>query len=65
VSPATSLSIFSVSASAATSALAASALPAIVAWPSVSVIFTFVYIVGVGAELGLAARRHPAGGADG
>ena len=59
---ATSLSIFSVSASVAASALAAAVLPATVAWPCVSVMFTLLYIVCVGAEVGLAAHQHPEGG---
>jgi len=65
VSLATSLSIFSVTASVAVSALAASFLPAIAAWPLVSVVFTIVYIACVGVEVGLAAHKHPEGGRGG
>jgi hypothetical protein len=65
VSLATSLSIFSVTASVAVSTLAASFLPAVAAWPCVSALFTIVYIVCVGVEVGLAAHPHPKGGRDG
>jgi purine-cytosine permease-like protein len=64
VSLTTSLSIFSVTASVAAAALVGSVLPATAAWPCVSVVSTFAYIVCVGAELGLAAHQHPAGGSD-
>jgi hypothetical protein len=61
VSLATSLSIFSVTASVAVSAVAAAFLPAVAAWALVSVVFTIVSIVCVG-EVGLAAHKHPEGG---
>jgi hypothetical protein len=41
------------------------ALSGWLAWLLGAVAFTLVYVAGVGAELGLAARQHPSGGIDG
>jgi|1186.fasta_scaffold01236_2 succinate dehydrogenase/fumarate reductase cytochrome b subunit len=64
ISLATSLSVFSVCGSAGAAAGIAFALSGWLAWPLASLTFTLVYIVGVGAEIGLAAHQHPHGGAE-
>jgi hypothetical protein len=63
ISLATSLSVFSVSGSAGAAVGIAFALPGWAAWPAAALVFPLVYIVGVGAEIGLAAHQHPHGGA--
>jgi hypothetical protein len=65
ISLATSLSFFSVCGSTGAATGIAFALPGWAAWPAVAVVFPLVYIVGVGAEIGLAARQHPHGGTEG
>jgi len=65
ISLATSLSVFSVCSSVAAATGVAFALSGWLAWLLGAVAFTLVYVASVGAELGLAARQHPAGGVDG
>lgn len=64
VSLATSLSLFSVCISVAAATGVAHTTSSWVVWPAASIAFTVIYILGIGAELGIAARQHPAGGAD-
>jgi hypothetical protein len=62
------LSVFSVCASVD---VATAVAYAISGWPagrrgcSLPAAFTIFYVVGVGAEIGVAAYRHPAGGSEG
>jgi succinate dehydrogenase/fumarate reductase cytochrome b subunit len=65
ISIATPLSIVSVCASVAAAIGVAYALPDWAALPVVALAFTLVYVAGVGAEIGVAARQHPAGGVEG
>jgi hypothetical protein len=65
ISVATSLSVFSVCGSVGAAVGIAYALSNWIAWPVASLSFTLVYILGVGAEIGLAAHQHPHGGAEG
>jgi succinate dehydrogenase/fumarate reductase cytochrome b subunit len=64
ISLATSLSVFSVCASVGAATGVAYALGGWPAWPLASLVFTLVYVSGVGAEIGFAASRHPSGGTD-
>jgi hypothetical protein len=65
ISLATSLSVFSVCGSVAVAVGVAHALAGWLAWPVTGLAFTLVYVTGVGAEIGIAAYRHPAGGVGG
>jgi uncharacterized membrane protein YkvI len=65
ISLATSLSIFSVCASVGAATGVAFALSSWLAWLLGSVAFTLVYVMAVGAEVGIAAHEHPAGGVEG
>lgn len=65
ISLATSLSVFSVCASVGAAAGIAYTLSDWAAWPLAALAFTLVYITAVGAEIGLAAHQHPAGGTEG
>ena len=65
ISLATSLSVFSVCGSVGAATGIAFALPGGAAWPIAALVFPLVYIVGVGAEIGFAARQHPHGGVEG
>jgi succinate dehydrogenase/fumarate reductase cytochrome b subunit len=62
ISLATSLSMFSVCASVAAATGVAFALSGWAAWFLAALAFTLVYVVGVGAEIGLAAHQHRSGG---
>jgi succinate dehydrogenase/fumarate reductase cytochrome b subunit len=64
ISLATSLSVFSVCGSVGAASGIAFALPDGAAWPVAALVFPLVYIVGVGAEIGFAARQHPHGGVE-
>jgi hypothetical protein len=61
ISLATSFSVFSVCGSVAAATGVAFALSGWSAWLLAATAFTLVYIVGVGAEIGLAAHQHPEG----
>jgi hypothetical protein len=65
VSLGTSLSVFSVCGSVGIVTGIAFAFPAWAAWPVAGVAFTLAYLIGVGAEIGLAAHQHPRGGVSG
>jgi hypothetical protein len=57
--------VFSVCGSVGIATRVAFALPGWAAWPVTAIAFTFAYLVGVGAEIGLAAHQHPGGGVSG
>jgi hypothetical protein len=65
ISPATSLSFFSVCASVGVAAGVAFALPDWWAWLVTPLVYTLVYVARLGAEIGFAAHRHPEGGLEG
>lgn len=65
ISLATSLSLFSVCAAAATAAGISYVLSGWLVWPLASFAFTLVYVAAVGLEIGIAAHQHPAGGTGG
>ena len=65
ISLATSFSLLSVCGSVGAAIGVAYVLPGWGAWALVALAFTLVYIAGVGAEIGIAARQHPAGGIEG
>ena len=61
ISLATSLSVFSVCGSIGVVTGIAYALAGWPAWPLGAFVLSMIYIVGVGAEIGFAAHRHPEG----
>ena len=65
LSLATSFSVFSVCASVGVATGIAFLFADWVAWPLGAVAFTLAYLVLVGAEIGIAAHRHPVGGISG
>ena len=60
-----SLSVFSVCGSVGVATAVAFALAGWAAWPVAAAAYTLAYLVGVGAEIGIAARQHPGGGVSG
>lgn len=56
---ATSLSVFSVCAAVGTASATAYAISSWIAWPLAAFAFTLVYLIAVGAEVGIAARSRP------
>jgi hypothetical protein len=65
ISLATSFSVLSVCRSVAAATGVAYALSGWLAWLLAALAFTLVYVVGVGAEIAMAAYRHPSGGVEG
>lgn len=61
----TSLSVVSECASVGVATGVAYALSGWPAWLLAAAAFTLVYVVAVGAEIGVAAYRHPSGGVEG
>jgi hypothetical protein len=61
----TALSVVSVCISVGAATGVAYAISGWPAWLLAAAAFTLVYVVGVGAEIGVAASRHPSGGVEG